>query len=86
MTTFLFVRGLDPVEVEESFNLVRQRINEVVTGTDRDGSKAEDKVRNRPLHKVTFKTAEGGRIAISPENIIGVGSDEERDGGGADDE
>lgn len=86
MSTFLFIRGLDPVELEESFNMVRQRVNEVVTGTDRDGSKAEDKVRNRPLHKVTFKTVQEdgstGRIAVSPENIIGVGSDTEKDQGG----
>jgi hypothetical protein len=86
MTTFLIIRGIDPVEVEESFNLVRQRVNEAVTGTQRDGSKADDKVRNRPLHKLTFKTVDGGRIAPVPENILAVGSDEARDAGGEDDE
>jgi hypothetical protein len=86
MTTFLIIRGIDPVEVQESFNLVRQRVNEAVTGTQRDGSKADDKVRNRPLHKLTFKTLDGGRIAPVPENILAVGSDEERDVGGEDDE
>jgi len=76
VTTFLFLRGMEIVEVEESFNLVRQRINEVVTKTNRDGSEDKDQ---RPLHKVSFKTAEGGRVAIVPEYIIGVGSDLEKD-------
>ena len=76
MTTFLFLRGMEIVEVEESFNLVRQRINEVVTNTNRAGEPDED---NKPLHKLSFKTAEGGRVAIAPEYVIGVGSDIEKD-------
>jgi hypothetical protein len=86
VTTFLIVRGIDPIEVEESFNLVRQRVNEAITGTSRDGSKAEDKIRNRPLHKLTFKTTDGGRIAPVPENILAVGSDTEKDAGGDDED
>ena len=82
MATFLLIRGMEPVEVEASYNLVRQRINQAVTGTDRDGVKADDKERNRPLHKISFKTAEGGRIAIVPDHVIGVGSDTEKDEGG----
>jgi len=76
MTTFLFLRGMEIVEVEESFNLVRQRINEVVTNTNRNGTPDED---NKPLHKLSFKTADGGRVAIAPEYVIGVGSDIEKD-------
>jgi hypothetical protein len=72
---------MEPVEVEESFNLVRQRLNQAITGTNRDGVKADDKERNRPLHKLSFKTTEGGRISVAPEHLIGVGSDSDRDGG-----
>jgi hypothetical protein len=73
---------MEPVEVQESFNLVRQRINQAITGTNREGVKANDKDRNRPLHTLSFKTMEGGRIAPAPEHVIGVGSDTERDEGG----
>lgn len=76
MSTFLFVRGLEPVELEDNFNLVRQRLNEVLTGTNRDGSEDNS---NKPMQKVSFKTAEGGRIAVVPEHIIGVGSDTRTD-------
>ena len=72
MATYLMVRGLEPVEIEESFNLARQRVNEVVTGTNRDGSMD---YRQRPLHKVTFKTKDNGRFAPVPQHILGVGSD-----------
>lgn len=82
MSTFLLIRGMEPVEVDASYNLVRHRINQALTGTNQDGSKAEDVVRNRPLHKISFKTMEGGRIAIAPDAIIGVGSDTEKDEGG----
>jgi hypothetical protein len=76
VSTFLFVRGMEPIEVEESYNLVRQRLNEVVTGTNRDGTEDDSK---RPLHKVSFKTVEGGRVAIVAEYLIGVGSDVQKD-------
>lgn len=76
MATYLFIRSMEPVVVEENYNLVRQRLNEVITQTNRDGSPDES---NRPMHKVSFHTIEGGRIAIVPEHIIGVGSDEHSD-------
>jgi len=68
---------MEPVEVEENYNLVRQRLNEIVTNTNRDGTEDTD---NKPLNKVSFKTIEGGRVAIMPEHIIGVGSDLRKDG------
>jgi len=95
MATFLFIRGMEPVEIDANFNLVRHRINQAITGTTQDGSKADDKTRNRPLHKLTFKTIvrdeDGdviafGRIAPTPDNVIGVGSDEEKDEGGPDED
>lgn len=78
--TYLFVRGLDPIELDENFNLVRSRINQALTGTNHQGEKANDKTRVRPLNVLTFKTAAGGRIAVSPEYVAGVGSDEAKDG------
>lgn len=78
MATFLFVQGLDPIELaeDESFNKARSRGNQSLTGTNSRAEKeTDDKRRNRPMDKLTFKTAEGGRISINPEKFIGVGSD-----------
>jgi len=78
MATYLFVQGLDPVQLadEESFNKARARGNQVLTGTNAEGGKDEE---NKPLHKLSFDTADGGRIAINPEKFIGVGSDQPKD-------
>lgn len=78
MTTFLFAQGLDPVELaeDESFTKAVSRGNQALTGTNHKAEKeSNDKRRNRPMNKLTFKTAEGGRISINPEKFIGVGSD-----------
>lgn len=78
MTTFLFVQGLDPVELadDESFTKAVSRGNQSLTGTNHKAEKeTDDKRRNRPMSKLTFKTAVGGRISINPEKFIGVGSD-----------
>ena len=77
MTTFLFVQGLDPVELaeEESFNKVRARGNQALTGVNGKG----ESDRTNPMHKLTFFTAEGGRISVNPEKFIGVGSDSRTD-------
>lgn len=97
MTTFLFVQGMDPIELApgESFNKARARANQALTGTDHKGN-ADPNAKKRPMHKLTFKTVVPdadneddftiGRISINPEKFIGVGSDEERDAGGGDDE
>lgn len=84
MATYLFIQGMDNVEVEESYNLVRQRINRAITGIDKSGETLEPKNAAKPLHDLSFKTADGGRIAVNPDKIIGVGSDEDRDSGGED--
>lgn len=77
MTTFLFAQGLDPVELaeDESYNKARARGNQALTGTDGKGERDASK----PMHKLSFKTATGGRISINPEKFIGVGSDEPDD-------
>lgn len=73
MTTFLFVQGLDPVELadDESFNKARARGNQALTGTNGKG----DRDPTQPMHKLSFATADGGRISVNPEKFIGVGSD-----------
>jgi hypothetical protein len=87
VATYLFVQGLDPVELadDESFNKARSRGNQSLTGTNSKAEKeSDDKRRNRPMDKLTFKTAVGGRISINPEKFIGVGSDVLRDEFGGD--
>lgn len=96
MATFLIVRGMEDIELAENFNMVRSRINQALTGTNNKAEKADDKTRVRPLNKLTFKTILRdeddedeytiGRIAIAPEHVIGVGSDEEKDGNSDDEE
>lgn len=73
MSTYLFVQGLDPVELaeDESFNKARSRGNQALTGTNGKGERDP----SLPMHKLTFYTAEGGRISVNPEKFIGVGSD-----------
>ncbi len=87
MATFLFVQGLDPVELadSETFNKARGRGNQALTGTNSKGQKDET-VRLKPMHALSFKTAEGGRISINPEKFIGVGSDTEKDSASDDEE
>jgi hypothetical protein len=79
MATYLFVQGLDPVRLadEESFNKARARGNQVLTNTD--SQRARRTIPTSPLHKLSFDTADGGRICINPEKFIGVGSDEAKD-------
>lgn len=97
MATFLFVRGMDPVELapEELFNKVRHRANraaKLVIDYENGNLDGETKGQKfEPSHLLTFKTVDEdgnvGRISILPEHYIGVGSDEEKDvGGGAEDE
>lgn len=89
MATFLFVQGLDPVELaaDETFNKARQRGNDALRlridleNGNIDGEKKGQKFD--PMHKLSFKTAAGGRIAVNPEKYIGVGSDEPKDVAGA---
>lgn len=84
MTTFLFVQGLDPIELapEETFNKAKSRGNQALTRTNHDGS--QDK-GNKPMDKLTFKTVDEdsptgiGRVTINPEKFIGVGSDTAKD-------
>jgi len=81
MATLLFVQGLDPIELaeEESYNKARKRGNDVLKlKIDYENGSSED---YRPLHLLSFKTADGGRVCCQPDKFIGVGSDEEKDAG-----
>lgn len=91
MATTLILAGAEiELHEDEQFNKVRERINQAVTGTKLDGTKEEDKKRNKPLKKLTFYTDLGdgdkGRIAVVPEKIIGVMSDLPKDPGNVRDE
>lgn len=91
MSTYLMVQGTDPIELHESesFNKVRGRVNRALTGTNHLKEKADDKERATPLNVLSFHTAEDGRVAVNPEKVIGVGSDEwsdKREGSEDDDE
>lgn len=86
MATFLFVQGLDPVELaeDESFNKARHRGNgalKMKLDYENGNMSGEGDEKYEPLHLLSFKTAEGGRIAVQPEKFIGVGSDQAKDGG-----
>jgi hypothetical protein len=79
MATFLIVQGMDNVEIDENFDKVRHRINQAVTGADKSGEELDAKKAAQPLHDLTFKTSDGGRIAVNPEKVIGVGSTAAKD-------
>lgn len=86
MATTLLVQGGE-IEVDETFNFVRSRINKALKSKVDYEADGGDKYT--PAHDLSFKTADGGRIAVSPEKVIGVMSDEPKDvgsGGGDDDE
>lgn len=86
MATYLFVQGLDPIELseDEKFNKVRKRGNDVLKlKIDYENGAVE---KYEPLHALSFKTAEGGRISIQPDKFIGVGSDEAKDTGSGDED
>lgn len=85
MATTLLLQGGE-IDLDENFDKVKQRINQAITGTDRNGNKATDKARARPLHTLSFKTEDGGRVAINPEKVIGVVSDLPKDTARADDD
>ena len=84
MATTLHVQGAD-IELEESFNLVRQRLNTVtkmmLDYREEGGQSLGNGAKFEPFHTLSFKTAGGGRIAINPEKVIGVSSDEAKDTG-----
>lgn len=83
MATFLFVQGLDPVELDESYNKVRDRGNKALKAKiDYENGSADE---YKPAHVLSFVTADGGRICINPDKFIGVGSDEAKDVGSSDD-
>lgn len=83
MTTYLLVQGMDPVELNESFNFARKRCN--------DAAKAKIDYEQgnidgyQPFHDLSFKTVNDdgskGRLTVATEKVIGVGSDEAKDEG-----
>lgn len=91
MATTLHVQGADiELHEDETFNKARHRLNRALRQLedyrqgnidgDAEGQKFE------PFHQLSFKmangTAEGGRITVSVEKVIGVSSDEPKDVGG----
>lgn len=90
MATFLLVQGIEPVELAESFTLVRRRLNSArKTVIDYENGNIDgqsDGQRFEPFHELSFKTVqedseEPGRISVNIERIIGVGSDQAKDSG-----
>lgn len=92
MSVYLFVQGLDPVELagDETFNKVRHRGNKAMQRRiDLENGNIDGKSEGQkfdPMHQLSFKTAEGGRISVNPEKFIGVGSDTEKDSASSGDE
>jgi len=85
VATTLLIQGIDPVDLaeDESFNKVRQRINEAIkVKIDYENGNIDGESKGqefKPAHLLSFATADGGRVSINPEKIIGVGSDEPKD-------
>jgi len=80
MSTMISVRGLEDVHVDATFNLVRQRLNQILTSTNRAGDSVDNA---KPLNDLTFKEYDSGaRVCILPEHVIAIadmGGDEDDD-------
>ena len=87
MPCTLIVRGGEiELHEEERFNKIRHRLNQArkLSEDYKNGSisgNGEDGQKFQPFHVLTFRTSEDGRLAVDIENVIGVMSDEARDGG-----
>jgi hypothetical protein len=85
MATTLHMQGGD-IEVDESFNLVRQRLNNaaklVIDYREQGNDALPNGAKFEPFHTLSFKTVEGGRIAVNPDKVIAVSSDQAKDTGG----
>lgn len=87
MTTFLHLQGADiGLAEDESFNKARHRLNRAqqqmidYAEGNIDGESKDQKFQ--PFHELSFKTDNGGRIAVNIDKVIAVSSDEEKDVGG----
>lgn len=84
MATFIIIQGGE-MEIAENYNLVRHRLNKAqrqlldYQNGNIDGDSDDQKFD--PYHQLSFKTAEGGRISVNVEKVIGVSSDEAKDAG-----
>jgi hypothetical protein len=93
MPCTLLVRGGEiELHEAENFNKIRHRLNrarkmseDYKNGTI-SGDKADNGQKFEPFHVLTFRTADDGRLSVDIENVIGVMSDEPRDGSGEDEE
>lgn len=85
MATYLFVQGLDPIELadDETFNKARHHGNSALRlKTDLEEGNIDGESQGQkydPLHQLSFATRAGGRIAVNPDKFIGVGSDQPKD-------
>jgi len=88
MTCTLLVRGGEiELHDSESFNKVRQRLNRArkLSEDYKNGTISGDKESGNgaqafePFHLLSFRTSDGGRLAVDIENTIGVLSDQYKD-------
>lgn len=96
MVTLIIRGGEIVLHPEERFNTVRNRLNKAKAmlidyqngNLEPEGTKNPAPAVFKPFHLLSFRTDndtdEGGRISLDVENIIGVMSDEPKDGGGED--
>jgi hypothetical protein len=72
-------------EEELTYNGARRRLDEIAAARIDYENGVEDeegnKVEYKPFNKLSFKTAEGGRITVNPEKVIGLLSDQAKDVG-----
>jgi hypothetical protein len=81
MATTLLVQGGE-IELSDSFNKTRDRLNKALKQKI-DYENSESGGEYKPAHTLSFKTADNGRVAINPDKVIGVLSDEPKDMGSA---
>lgn len=85
MATTLLVQGGE-IEVDETFNFVRARINKALKRKADYEAEGEKDEKYEPVHDLSFKTEQGGRIGVNPDKVIGVMSDLPKDGAESDEE
>jgi hypothetical protein len=79
MVTIIMQGGSIDLHEEENFNKVRKRCNDATRAkVDYENGNIDDK-SFQPFHDLSFKTDDGGRIAVNAEKVIAVVSDTEKD-------
>lgn len=71
------------IELDESalsYNGAKRRLDKVAQQRI-DYENGQEGVEYKPFSELSFKTAEGGRITVNPEKVIGLLSDQPKDVG-----